>query len=104
MEVTGCTPVLALVALGKERKNHTAISLRVQFLARIAAIVELIVLHKDVGAVCHTSHILLGVVNESVINGEGLVFTVFIELVALDCDIGDIIEVVRPEKNYCDGD
>lgn len=24
--------------------------------------------------------------------------------VALDCDIGDIIEVVRPEKNYCDGD
>lgn len=24
--------------------------------------------------------------------------------VALDCDIGDIMEVVRPDKNYCDGD
>ena len=73
--------------VGHQGEQHAAVGLGILVLAVVTAIIKLVVLHKDVSASGRAADITVGHINHAVIDAEGLVLAILVELIALDIDV-----------------
>ena len=88
VEITGITAVLAHFVVGHQGEQHTAVGLGILLvLPLVFTVMELVVLHKDIGAAGLAADILGSIIDHTVKDAQGLVLAILVELVVHDPDV-----------------